>query len=54
MHPQADRGDIWLIKSTGGLGQLKVRGLEKARTAFILALAAYDLIRLPRLLQVPS
>jgi transposase len=39
------------IKSTGGLGQLKVRGLEKARAAFILALAAYDLIRLPKLLE---
>lgn len=42
------------IKSTGGLGQLKVRGIEKARTAFILALAAYDLIRLPKLLEAPS
>jgi len=41
------------IKSTGGLGQLKVRGLEKAKTAFILALAAYDLIRLPKLLGAP-
>ena len=41
------------IKSIGGLGQLKVRGIEKARTAFILALAAYDLIRLPKLLGVP-
>ena len=34
-------------KSIGGLGQLKVRGIAKANTAFILALAAYDLIRLP-------
>jgi transposase len=41
------------IKSTGGLGQLKVRGLDKAKTAFILALAAYDLIRLPKLLEAP-
>ena len=41
------------VKSIGGLDQLKVRGIEKARTAFILALAAYDLIRLPRLLGVP-
>ena len=38
------------VKSTGGLDQLKVRGLEKANTAFILALTAYDLIRLPKLL----
>lgn len=42
------------IKSTGRLGQLKARGIEKARTAFILALAAYDLIRLPKLLEAPS
>lgn len=42
------------IKSIGGLDQLKVRGIDKARTAFILALAAYDLIRLPKLLEAPS
>jgi transposase len=42
------------IKSVGGLGQLKVRGLEKAKTAFIFALAAYDLIRLPKLLEAPG
>ena len=41
------------IKSTGGLRQLKVRGIEKAKTAFILALAAYDLIRIPKLLEAP-
>ena len=41
------------VKSTGGLDQLKVRGIEKAKTAFILGLAAYDLIRLPKLLEVP-
>lgn len=40
------------IKSTGGLGQLKVRGIEKAKTVFLLALAAYDLIRLPKLLEL--
>jgi transposase len=41
-------------KSIGGLGQLKVRGIAKANAAFILALAAYDLIRLPKLLDAPS
>ena len=40
------------VKSTGGLDQLKVRGIDKAKTAFILGLAAYDLIRLPKLLEV--
>jgi transposase len=42
------------IKTTGGLGQLKVRGLKKANTTFLLALAAYDLVRLPKLLEAPS
>jgi len=41
------------VKSTGGLDQLKVRGIEKAKTAFVLGLAAYDLIRLPKLLEEP-
>lgn len=42
------------IKSTGGLAQLKLRGLEKANAAFLFALVAYDLIRLPKLLEAPS
>jgi len=41
------------VKSTGGLDQLKVRGIEKAKTTFLLGLAAYDLIRLPKLLEEP-
>jgi len=41
-------------KSSAGLIQLKVRGLRKANTAFIFALIAYDLIRLPKLLEAPS
>ena len=40
-------------KTIGGLAQLKVRGLHKANAAFILALAAYNLVRLPKLLAVP-
>jgi Transposase DDE domain len=40
-------------KTTGGLAQLKVRGLAKAKAVFIFALAAYDLIRLPKLLALP-
>lgn len=42
------------IKSTGGLDQLKVRGLQKANTTFLFALAAYDLVRLPKLLEASS
>lgn len=42
------------IKPIGGLAQLKVRGLDKAKAAFILALTAYNLVRLPKLLEAPS
>jgi transposase len=41
-------------KTTGGLAQLKVRGLEKAKAAFTFGLAAYNLIRLPKLLEAPA
>jgi len=37
-------------KAVGGLTQLKVRGLSKVRARFALALVAYDLVRLPKLL----
>lgn len=40
-------------KSVGGLAQLKLRGLAKVKAKFTLALAAYDLVRLPRLLAEP-
>jgi hypothetical protein len=30
---------------------LKVRGLDKVRTVFVFGLAAYNLVRLPKLLQ---
>ena len=37
-------------KTAGGLTQLKVRGLAKVRAAFVFAMAAYDIVRLPKLL----
>ena len=37
-------------KCIGGLAQLKVRGIEKVRTVFIFAMAAYNIVRLPKLL----
>jgi transposase len=37
-------------KITGGLAQLKVRGLEKVKAVFILGMAAYNIVRLPKLL----
>jgi transposase len=36
-------------KTVGGLAQVKVRGLAKVRAIFVFALAAYNLVRLPRL-----
>ena len=41
-------------KTNGGLSQLKVRGLAKAKAVFIFGLAAYNLIRLPKLLEAPA
>ena len=37
-------------KTVGGLAQVKVRGLAKVRAAFVFAMAAYDIVRLPKLL----
>lgn len=38
------------VKTTAGFTQLKVRGLDKVKAAFTFALAAYNLVRLPKLL----
>jgi len=37
-------------KTAGGLAQVKVRGLDKVRAVFVLAMAAYNIVRLPKLL----
>jgi transposase len=37
-------------KTVGGLTQLKVRGLDKVRAVFVFAVAAYNIVRLPKLL----
>ena len=41
------------IKSSAGLAKVKLRGQRRVDAAFTLALAAYDLIRLPKLLAAP-
>jgi transposase len=41
------------IKSSAGLAKVKLRGRERVDAAFTLALASYNLIRLPKLLAVP-
>ena len=42
------------IKSSAGLAKVKLRGRERVDAAFTMALAAYNLIRLPKLLAVPT
>lgn len=37
-------------KITGGLAQLKLRGLEKVEAVFVFGMAAYNIVRLPKLL----
>jgi transposase len=41
-------------KTIGGLAQVKLRGLAKVRAVFAFALAAYNLVRLPKLLAAPG
>jgi len=41
-------------KSIAGLAQVKLRGLAKVKALFTFALAAYNLIRLPKLLAAPA
>jgi transposase len=42
------------IKSAAGLAKVKLRGRARVDAAFTLALAAYNLVRLPKLLAVPT
>ncbi len=39
-------------KTTGGLQQLKVQGLAKVETVVVFGMAAYNLVRLPKLLRL--
>jgi hypothetical protein len=36
------------MKTVGGLTQVKVRGLDKVRAVFVLAMAVYTIVRLPK------
>lgn len=42
------------IKASAGLAKVKLRGRRKVDAAFTLHLAAYNLIRLPKLLATPT
>ena len=39
------------IKTTGGVAQVKVRGLAKVQAVFTFAIVAYNLVRIPKLLE---
>ena len=41
-------------KTTGELAQVKLRGIAKVNALFVFGLAAYNLIRIPKLLAAPS
>ena len=41
------------IKASAGLAKVKLRGLARVDAAFTSALAAYNLIRLPKLMAGP-
>jgi transposase len=41
------------IKASAGLAKVKVRGRARVNATFVIALSAYNLIRLPKLLAVP-
>jgi hypothetical protein len=49
-----DRGGVRLDQGSAGMAKIKLRGRARVDTAFTLALAAYNLIRLPKLLAVPA
>ncbi len=42
------------IKSSAGFAKVKLRGRDRVDAVFVLALAAYNLIRLPKLLAAPA
>ena len=49
LRKRIEEGFGW-TKTVGGLTQVKVRGLDKVRAAFVFAMAAYNIVRLPKLM----
>ena len=49
LRKRIEEGFGW-TKTVGGLTQVRVRGLAKVRAAFVFAMAAYDIVRLSKLL----
>jgi hypothetical protein len=53
VRKRIEEGFGW-AKEIAGLAQVKLRGLPRVDCAFILSLAAYNLVRLPKLLEEAS
>ena len=53
IRKRIEEGFGW-IKEVAGLTQVKLRGLARVDSAFVFGLAAYNLLRLPKLLAPPS
>jgi IS5 family transposase len=53
IRKRIEEGFGW-AKEVAGLAQLKLRGLARVDFAFVFSLAAYNLVRLPKLMAVPS
>jgi transposase len=49
LRKRIEEGFGW-TKTVGGLTQVRVRGLAKVRAAFVFAMAAYNIVRLPKLM----
>ena len=49
LRKRIEEGFGWTT-TVGGLAQVKVRGLAKVRAVFVFAIAAYNIVRLPKLL----
>ena len=49
LRKRIEEGFGWM-KTVGGLAQVKARGLAKVRAVFVFGVAAYSLVRLPKLL----
>ena len=53
IRKRIEEGFGW-VKEIAGLAQVKLRGLARVDCAFVLGLAAYNLVRLPKLLTEAS
>jgi hypothetical protein len=51
VHPKRIEEGFGWMKTIGGISRMKYRGREKVVSIFTLAAAAYNLIRIPKLME---